>query len=141
MEKLFFQNRISVRNSAVMSRYPTPVAVCYTNKKGPSTFRFYKSRKAHNLGHLTDSLLEQSPSWKTNTSSAIQEIPLILWNSEVHYHTHNSQPPVPVMSQINSIHPPSHFLKIYFNIILPSTPRYFKCFLPRMFQLKPCMLL
>jgi hypothetical protein len=39
--------------------------------------------------------MEQRPSWEANTFSASQEIPLILWNLEVHYHIHKSLPPVP----------------------------------------------
>ena len=66
--------------------------------------------------------MEQSPSWEANRSSASQEIPRILWNPEGSL-PHSQSPatcPYPELDQ-SSPCTPSRFLRVHFNIILPST--------------------
>ena len=67
--------------------------------------------------------MEQSSSWKAKRVSGKQEIPHILRNPKVHYCTHMSLPPCHYSQPYQSSQcPPSHFLKIHFNIALPSMP-------------------
>ena len=71
---------------------------------------------------LTYSMV-QSPSSEANWFAASQEIPRISRNPKVHYRTHKSPPPVPILGQPNPVHiPTSHLLESHPNIH-PSTPR------------------
>jgi len=64
--------------------------------------------------------MEQGLSRVANRFSASQEIPRILWKPKAHYRPGHRPYPKPDQS---SPCLPSRFLKIHFNIILPSTPR------------------
>ena len=68
---------------------------------------------------LTHSV-KQSPSWEAGSFSASQKIASILWKLKVYYYIYSRPPSVPILTQINPIHPPPHFHKINLNINLPS---------------------
>jgi hypothetical protein len=75
------------------------------------------------LDLLTYSMVH-SPSWETNWFAASQEIHCISRNPKVHYRTHKSPPPVPILGQPNPVHiTTSHLLVIHPNIIHPTMPR------------------
>ena len=66
-----------------------------------------KNGEWRNISHsyLLTYSKHQRPFWEANRSSANEEIPRILWNPKVHYRIHKSQPPVPVLSQVDAVHP------------------------------------
>jgi len=69
--------------------------------------------------------MQQNPSWKTNSPSASQEIPGILWNPKIHDRVHKSLALLSILSHINPIHYLSLF-NVHFSIILPSTSGFSK---------------
>jgi hypothetical protein len=71
---------------------------------------------------------EMSPSWEVNSLSASQETPRLLYNPNIHYRDHKSQPVV-ILSQMNPIHNfPPYFSKIQSNIMLSSTSEWLLSF-------------
>jgi len=73
------------------------------------------------LSAILSSNIEHSPTWEANSSSGSQEIPRILWNQKCYYHLHNNVQNFPILNQICPVYlVTSSFLKIHFNIILPS---------------------
>jgi hypothetical protein len=55
--------------------------------------------------HILTYFMEQSPSWEANRFAASQEITRILWNPKVHYRIHKCPLRVPILSQLDPVHP------------------------------------
>jgi hypothetical protein len=73
------------------------------------------------LTYLLTHSTQHSPPWEANRIAASQEIPRILWNPKIYYRIHIFPPPVSILSRLNPVHTlKSYFLKIHFNIVLPS---------------------
>jgi hypothetical protein len=77
------------------------------------------SLRAH--GYVRRNTSMEPSSWDANIPSASQEFPRILWNPTIRYHVYHSSPSVPILSPINSVHPPNRFLEdLFFFLILCS---------------------
>jgi hypothetical protein len=84
--------------------------------------------------------MEQSPSSEANRSSAIQEIPRMLWNLKIYYRIHKNLPPVPVLSHIDAVRAPLTLLRDPFQYYPPIYARVFQVVsFPQVSPLKPCM--
>jgi hypothetical protein len=69
--------------------------------------------------------MEDSPS-EANSSAIIHKIPSMLW-IKVYHCAHNSPSLASIQHQANAFHSiPCYSIKIHFNIILPSRPRFSK---------------
>jgi hypothetical protein len=91
----------------------TSIKNCFSGKQ---TYLSHYLSKTH---ILTNSM-EQSPSREANRSSATQEIPCVLWNLKVHYRTHKSPPPVPILSfkSYQRISPGLSFCIVFRNMVI-----------------------
>ena len=71
--------------------------------------------------------MEQSPSWEAKRSSADQDFLALYGVQRLITALYKSPSLLCILCQINPVHaPPSHVLKIHFNIILPSIPMFSK---------------
>ena len=81
----------------------------------------FKQRRIWRFKYTIINSMEQSLSWEGNSSLASHEISGGM-QPEFHYWIHRRPPRVPILNQTDPLHTsPFHFLKIHFNIILPST--------------------
>jgi hypothetical protein len=77
--------------------------------------------------YLLTNSMDQSSFWEANTSAGSQYIPHVSWASKFHCRVNNSMLLFRTESQINPVHALSkYFLKIHFNITLPSASRFSK---------------
>ena len=84
--------------------------------------------------------MEQSLAWEADRFLDSKQILRIFWNSKVHYLKVLATCPYPEPDKSSPYPSPCDFLKIYCNIILPSTPRSSKWFLSNRFphQISVC---
>jgi len=67
---------------------------------------FYDRLLSHtiNFGKNVTTLHRENCSSETNSSSASQKIPHLLWNLDVHYHLHTNCPLISIISQFTLVH-------------------------------------
>jgi hypothetical protein len=73
-------------------------------------------------------LLNVRNNWiSKNESVRCNYLPSILWNPNIYYNSHTIQPLFSILSQINPVYALRFYLfKISFDVILPSTSRFYK---------------
>jgi hypothetical protein len=73
--------------------------------------------------------VDESPSLEDSSFPTSKNIWSILWKSKFHYFVYKSLPLVSIPSQINPVNIfPSFSCKSNINIIVPTSPRIYRCF-------------
>jgi hypothetical protein len=72
--------------------------------------------------------MEQCPSWEVNMYSADHKFPAFHGTQRIITELTSARHLPQALNLISSVHPPFQFLKIHFNIMLPSTSRSYKWF-------------
>jgi len=100
------------------------------------TYDAYFFKRVSLCNWLTESM-EHSLSLDASIHSSSQKIPHHLWNLKVHFRVHKSPLLIHILSQIHPVHNFSTpFLKILYNITLPSTSSFASDLFPSGFPTK-----